>query len=125
MPYNLSTAPFPLTPPPARHRHSGSAGTSALSIWLSVDPISDKYPGVSPYTYCANNPVKLVDPNGEEIYEFDENGKYLGIRKGSEGSPDQIAINKSDGTISYSQKYNNGTIQLGTRGDVRQNNGYQ
>ena len=30
--------------------------------------MSDKYPGVSPYAYCANNPVKLVDPNGEEIY---------------------------------------------------------
>ena len=38
---------------------------SALSIWLSVDPMSDKYPSMSPYTYCANNPVKLVDPNGE------------------------------------------------------------
>ena len=41
---------------------------SALSIWLSVDPMSDKYPGVSPYAYCANNPVKLVDPNVREIY---------------------------------------------------------
>ena len=41
--------------------------SSDLSIWLSVDPMSDKYPSLSPYTYCANNPVKLVDPNGEEI----------------------------------------------------------
>ena len=38
--------------------------SSDLSIWLSVDPMSDKYPSLSPYTYCANNPVKLVDPNG-------------------------------------------------------------
>ena len=41
--------------------------TSDLSIWLSVDPMSAKYPSFSPYTYCANNPIKLVDPNGEEI----------------------------------------------------------
>ncbi len=41
--------------------------SSDLSIWLSVDPQSDKYPSFSPYTYCANNPIKLVDPNGEEI----------------------------------------------------------
>ena len=41
--------------------------SSDLSIWLSVDPMSDKYPSLSPYVYCANNPVKLVDPNGEEI----------------------------------------------------------
>ena len=40
---------------------------SDLSVWLSVDPMSDKYPSLSPYTYCANNPVKLVDPNGEEV----------------------------------------------------------
>ena len=40
--------------------------SSDLSIWLSVDPMSDKYPSLSPYVYCADNPVKLVDPNGEE-----------------------------------------------------------
>ena len=39
-----------------------------LMGWLSVDPMADKYPGLSPYAYCAWNPVKLVDPNGEEIW---------------------------------------------------------
>jgi RHS repeat-associated protein len=43
--------------------------SSDLSIWLSVDPMSDKYPSLSPYTYCADNPVKLVDPNGEEVFD--------------------------------------------------------
>ena len=36
-----------------------------------------KYASLSPYVYCANNPVKLVDPNGEEIVistSMDENG---------------------------------------------------
>ena len=41
--------------------------SSDLSIWLSVDPMAHKYPSFSPYVYCANNPIKLVDPNGEEI----------------------------------------------------------
>lgn len=36
-----------------------------LTGWLSVDPMMDKYPGLSPYNYCAWNPVKLVDPDGE------------------------------------------------------------
>ena len=31
-----------------------------------------KYPSLSPYVYCANNPVKLVDPNGEDIIEVDQ-----------------------------------------------------
>ena len=50
--------------------------SSDLSIWLSVDPMAAKYPSLSPYTYCANNPVKLVDPNGEEMWipEVTDNG---------------------------------------------------
>ena len=47
---------------------------SDLSIWLSVDPLSDKYPSMSPYVYCANNPVKLVDPNGEDWFENELTG---------------------------------------------------
>ena len=46
--------------------------SSDLSIWLSVDPMSDKYASLSPYVYCANNPIKLVDPNGEDIIEVDQ-----------------------------------------------------
>ena len=38
------------------------------TMWLSVDPLADKYPNISPYAYCAWNPVKLVDPDGREIY---------------------------------------------------------
>ena len=41
-----------------------------LTGWLSVDPMMDKYPSISPYTYCAWNPVKLVDPDGREIDEY-------------------------------------------------------
>ena len=41
--------------------------SSDLSIWLSVDPMSDKYPSLSPYVYCADNPVKLMDPDGRKI----------------------------------------------------------
>ncbi|MDD4208879.1 MAG: hypothetical protein PHI52_00895 [Bacteroidales bacterium] len=27
----------------------------------------EKYPSISPYTYCANNPVNAIDPKGETI----------------------------------------------------------
>ncbi len=62
MPHNLSLFNSQFSPPPARHYHP------TLSIWLSVDPMSDKYPGVSPYAYCGNNPGRLVDPDGREIW---------------------------------------------------------
>lgn len=38
-----------------------------MTMWLSVDPMSDKYPSISPYAYCAWNPVRLVDPDGRVI----------------------------------------------------------
>ncbi|MBP5563022.1 MAG: hypothetical protein J6X51_03195 [Bacteroidales bacterium] len=44
--------------------------SSDLSIWLSVDPMAAKYPSLSPYTYCADNPVRLVDPNGKDEWGF-------------------------------------------------------
>jgi RHS repeat-associated protein len=37
-----------------------------MTMWLSVDPMCDKYPSISPYAYCAWNPVKLVDSDGRE-----------------------------------------------------------
>ncbi|MCF8298043.1 MAG: RHS repeat-associated core domain-containing protein, partial [Saprospiraceae bacterium] len=40
---------------------------SDISVWLSVDPMADKYPSLSAYNYCANNPVMLVDPDGMKI----------------------------------------------------------
>ena len=34
-------------------------------MWLSVDPLFEKYVGMSPYNYCTGNPVMMVDPDGE------------------------------------------------------------
>ena len=39
-----------------------------MTGWLSVDPMADKYPSLSPYAYCGWNPVKLVDPDGRDIW---------------------------------------------------------
>ena len=35
-----------------------------MAMWLSVDPLADKYPGTSPYAYCAWSPIIAKDPNG-------------------------------------------------------------
>ena len=61
-----------------------------MTGWLSVDPLADKYPSLSPYAYCAWNPVKLVDPDGEEIWigHYTENklSKYNPNIKYAEGT---------------------------------------
>ena len=46
------------------------------TMWLSVDPMSDKYPNISPYNYCMWNPIKVVDPNGMDTIVFDGNGNF-------------------------------------------------
>ena len=36
------------------------------SVWYGVDPLTEKYPATSAYTYCLGNPVKYIDLWGEE-----------------------------------------------------------
>ena len=58
--------------------------------WLSVDPLADKYPNISPYAYCAWNPIKYTDPDGR-------------------GPKDRIIIAQEfvSQNIPYKQDYNN------------------
>ncbi len=35
-----------------------------MGRFLRPDPMQDEYPGISPYVYAANNPLKYVDPDG-------------------------------------------------------------
>ena len=36
-----------------------------LRRWMTPDPLSEKYYGVSPYAFCSDNPVNFVDSDGE------------------------------------------------------------
>ena len=41
--------------------------------FTTIDPMSEKYYNISPYAYCAGNPIKFVDPTGTEIINGDGN----------------------------------------------------
>ena len=53
-----------------------------MTMWLSVDPMADKYPSISPYAYCAWNPVRLVDPDGRDTVYVNRNGSEHERRPG-------------------------------------------
>jgi RHS repeat-associated protein len=36
--------------------------------WGVIDPKADKYSSCTPYNYCLNNPIKYIDPKGEDVY---------------------------------------------------------
>lgn len=48
----------------ARHYYS------PIGRWTTMDPLCEKYYNVSPYVYCLNNPVRLVDYKGMAPGDF-------------------------------------------------------
>ncbi len=42
--------------------------------WLSADELAEKYYSISPYSFCAGNPVNIIDPDGRDIWTIDKNG---------------------------------------------------
>ncbi len=48
-----------------------------IGRWLSVDPLVEKYPSVSPYVYCQNNPIMAFDPNGLWVFSLQNEARYI------------------------------------------------
>ena len=77
-----------------------------IPLWLSVDPLADKYPNISPYAYCAWNPIKFVDVDGK-TYVINTNGKTEKIDDGKDyhiilnanSSTNQVEINLTKGKV--------------------------
>jgi len=71
---------------------------SDLSVWLSVDPMAAKYPSMSPYMYCAGNPVIYKDSDGRDIviWYIDENSgllqKFTFNGQNAANAPDNIFV---------------------------------
>jgi len=39
----------------------------SIPRWTTMDPLAERYYSISPYVYCAGNPVNLVDEEGRKI----------------------------------------------------------
>jgi len=73
-----------------------------ISLWLSVDPLAEKYPSVSPYTYTYANPIRFMDPTGmegEESRSPDEWIKFSTgevVRVGDKGGDEKDYVHTID-----------------------------
>lgn len=66
--------------------------------WMTPDPRSGELPGVSPYAYCAANPTRFVDPDGNSpVYNL--NGIFLGNTR--EGFRGQVYIYMGDRYVNF------------------------
>lgn len=94
-----------------------------MARWTTQDPLAEKYYSISPYAYCAGNPVNIVDPIGNawkptknsmgnrsngyewisEDQSYDSNGNL------KEGLYHQAIFFSNNGTYDSNSNYNIGS----------------
>jgi RHS repeat-associated protein len=96
--------------------------------WQSVDELFKKYPGISPYAFCLNNPNIYADKDGRDAvlivfpdYKIDAEikvGKWKAPKVGGLGHAGALIINNKNGQATY---YEYGRYQTsdGTKGKVQ------
>ena len=48
-----------------------------LCRWTSVDPMAEKYCGMSPFAFCNNDIINCIDESGKDYFVFDSTGVYI------------------------------------------------
>ena len=97
-----------------------------LARWDRIDPLCEKYYNVSPYNYCLNNPIKLVDPDGKApgpgdfFQTLDDAAKDFGlfyndnsIRENREFCSTAFLVKNKNGDVGYSYSIANGGGEAG------------
>lgn len=93
------------------------------SLWLSVDPLAEKFFNQSPYNYCFNNPITLVDPTGMGPTDWvKKNGRWSyveGIKSSAQATSEGYDDFRSNRSIIRAKIGSGsvGDIYLGDGGD--------
>jgi RHS repeat-associated protein len=91
--------PYTSTPNKAMYVGSSKPGytyfgaryyASDLSVWLSVDPLSDARPSLSPYNYASLNPIMRIDPTGMLDDWVERDGKIVYDKNVTKGEDNKV-----------------------------------
>lgn len=95
---------------------------------MSLDPLANKYPDVSPYAFCLNNPLIYKDPDGKDAvlvvfpdYKIDPEIKlwnWKAPKVGGLGHAGVLLIDNKTGATKY-YEYGRYATTDGTKGRVR------
>jgi RHS repeat-associated protein len=91
--------------------------SSSILRWLVPDPLTEKYPGWSPYNYTLGNPLRYIDPDGKDVWEIDSTGTV--VNRITDETQDAFYIVDADGNRIEGQSitFEYGTI-TSTKGDT-------
>ena len=87
-PTNKKTLPASVAQPQTYQRKERTAATgdydfgprryiSAAPFWRAPDPKAHDYPNISPYAFCAANPIRYSDPTGMHLYVMNHEGDVI------------------------------------------------
>ncbi len=65
-----------------------------IARFNTIDPLAEKYPHISPYAFCGNNPVNRIDPDGRDWYVFNEDTKKFDRRIEMDGEHRMLIYKK-------------------------------
>lgn len=112
---------FACPPKSERQRRGARYYDSWRGQWGRVDPMTDKYPEWSSYNYVTDNPIRNVDPDGNDLSDFyDREGNHKHINDNDQNA----YLVTSDNLQKVSQnnaeeiKKDNLTTNLGKNSDL-------
>lgn len=75
---------------------------TALARFISIDPLASQYPSLSPYSYVANNPIRLIDPDGREIWISLDGGRKAQYKDGQLYDESGERFEAQEGSFAFS-----------------------
>ncbi len=81
--------------------------------FLTIDPLAEKYYSVTPYAFCLNNPVRFIDPDGMDVYRYDDNTGEMILYQETDDEFDQI------GKFKYDKKTDTYTLRTNRKGEAK------